>query len=168
MIKYNLMKNELMNTFGITETKYRLSQDKNNYLKKDYENKDKEYIEKFSYYQKIINPSLLVPIREKIINKSKKNLNFSSGDIITDYNEKSRNKIKYKTLDEDLFKTKTGKIKLKSNSSKNISKKGSNKYISNNAISTSTTISIGNTFLNIGDKILKPINKKPFQFNKNK
>ena len=33
--------------------------------------KDKEYIEKFSYYQDLINPNLLVPIKKPIINNDK-------------------------------------------------------------------------------------------------
>ena len=74
--EYSIIKEELMSVFEKTEKNHTISKDRYQYAKYDYESKNNKYIQKFSYYQDIINPMLLVPIKKAnaFKKKSKKNI----------------------------------------------------------------------------------------------
>ena len=170
-------KNELLEAFEKTEKNHKFSKDKYLYAKNCYDMKDKEYIEKFSHYQDLINPNLLVPIKKSKINndKSKKYINKSSGNIIYNgnkyniNNDNNKDNGKFRKLEEYKFNEKNGgKIRMRASSKKLSTKKLINKNNSNNAISTSTTISTGNINFNTDEKLLNSTFNRTFKFNKTK
>ena len=179
--EYSMDKNELLETFSRTEKKHKLSQDKYFYAKIYYDTKDKEYIEKFSYYQDLINPNLLVPIKKPIINsdKNKKYLSNSVGNILkNDIDDKinilnkdnGNNRVNdnFRKVEEYKINEKNVKIKMRNNSKKIPVKKLINKNNSTNVVSTSTTISTGNINVNTDEKILNATFNRTFKFNKTK
>ena len=62
--KYTQKKAEIDEKIQKVENKLKLITDRYNLAKNDYDAKDKEYIEKFNYYQKLLDPSLLQKIPE--------------------------------------------------------------------------------------------------------
>ena len=170
--EYNKNKNQLMLTFEKTEQAYNYSKDKLKLAKKYYEMKDKEYIEKFSYYQDLINPDLLVLIKKQnlIKNKNKKNVNYSAGNIKNDDNvndNENEETEKYKKIEDYKSNIKSGKVKIRNNSKRLHEKKNViNKQNMNNAISTSDTISNGN--INYDEKLMNSTFNRTFKFNKKK
>ena len=170
-------KNELLEAFEKTEKNHKFSKDKYLYAKNIYDTKDKEYIEKFSHYQDLINPNLLVPIKKSKINndKNKKFINRSSGNIINEANkyninnDNNKDNEKFKKLEEYKFNEKgEGKIRIRANSKYLPTNQMINKTNSNNAISTSTTISTGNINFNTEEKLLNSTFNRTFKFNKTK
>ena len=172
-LNYEVNKNELMAVVNKTEKKLGMTKDKLKFAKHYYDLKDKEYIKKFSYYQDLINPDLLVPIFKPIRAKSKKNIHFSVGNII--FNDKNKDKEKkgenYKKIEEykinnDKGNKFNGRLYLRS-STKLILKKNINKQYYNNAISTSTSISTGNINYNADEnKLNSTFINRTFKFKK--
>ena len=167
--EYKLLKDELMNAFKKTEKECKLSKEKYDCAKNYYDNKDREYIKKFSYYQDLINPNLLVPIQRSYISrfKSRKNLNFSAGNIYDDNVNKNNDNLR--KIEDYKFNEKHGKMKLRM-SSKNLPVKKviDRQNNNNNLVSTSTTISTGNMNLNTDEKVLNSTFNRTFKFNKQK
>ena len=60
--KYEKKKKEINDKIAKVEKKCKLSLDRYNVAKSDYVNKEKEYTDKFDYYQKLLEPSLLQEI----------------------------------------------------------------------------------------------------------
>ena len=137
--EYNLTKNELELVLKKTEKNYELSKEKYEFAKNNYEYKNRKYIDKFSYYQDLINPLLLVPIKKPIINKikSKKSLDNLFNQ------ENSKKLLRFSIID-------------KKSKNKNRSSSIHNKRVTNNInnIYSSSTISTGNFNLNTDDKFI--------------
>ena len=174
---YNMDKNELLEAFEKTEKSHKYSKDKYLLAKNYYDMKDKEYIEKFSHYQDLINPNLLVPIKKSKTNNDKRKLyiNKSSGNLLHDgnkyniNNDNNKDNDKFRKLEEYKYNEKNvGKNRMKVSSKKLPAKKIINKINSNNAVSTSTTISTGNINFNTDEKLLNATFNRTFKFNKTK
>lgn len=132
--EYRIIKEDLMLVFDKTEKNYTISKDRYQYAKYDYESKNNKYIQKFSYYQDIINPMLLVPIKKVNVSKkkSKKNLNHK----IDENNDKKIERNKFRSMSTKKLTTKR-EINAQNNNN--------NLYIS--------TISTGNFNLNNDEKL---------------
>ena len=91
--QYNLKKKQIDEKIQKVEKKFKLSLDRYNLAKNDYEAKDREYINKFKYYQQLLDPSLFqkiekIEIKEENENKNLEKLKGSKNKI----NQNKRNK----------------------------------------------------------------------------
>ena len=163
---YNMDKNELMETLSKTENKHKISQEKYFYAKNYYDNKDREYIKKFSYYQDLINPNLLIPIQKPITLGEKKRIftSHSMGNI--EYND--RDNENFRKVEEYKHNEKGVKMNLRNSTKKLPMKKLINKYNSTNVLSTSATVSTGNINFNTDEKFVNSTFNRTFKFNKTK
>ena len=163
---YNMDKNELMETLSKTENKHKISQEKYFYAKNYYDNKDREYIKKFSYYQDLINPNLLIPIQKPITLGEKKRIftSHSMGNI--EYNDKDNEN--FRKVEEYKHNEKGVKMNLRNSTKKLHMKKLINKYNSTNVLSTSATVSTGNINFNTDEKFVNSTFNRTFKFNKTK
>ena len=164
LLDYNLNKDELMAVLDKTQKEFELSKDKIHFAKLYYDNKDKEYIQKFSYYQDLINPDLLVPIIKPIIRaKSKKNLYSSIGP--SDFNDKNKEKKtkNYKKIEENKSNDKVNG-KLRSNTKLILKKSTTKQY--NIAASATTSFSAKNLYFKSDEKSLNTTFNRTFKFNK--
>ena len=168
---FNMDKSELMENFEKKEKEHKLSKEKYLMAKNFYDSKDKEYIEKFSYYQDLINPNLLVPIKKtnikndkniKILKKIMENIEYDNGDN----NGNNKDIEKFIKIEDYKFNDKGGKkLNLRASAKNFTLKNGINKISSNNAASTSTTVSTGNFIYNTDEKLLNTTFNRTFKFN---
>jgi hypothetical protein len=123
-------------------------------VQKDIMKRKIEYIKKFSYYQDLINPDLLVPIKKPFLNRSgsKKSVSLKLRNSIKNDNMHNRRNSNNKTIEDYLINIKPGKLKLRNFSKHSSTKKIIHRPNLNYFASASTATSIGN--MNIDEKLL--------------
>ena len=147
-VEYSVIKEELMLAFEKTEKNHTIIKDRYQYAKYDYESKNNKYIQKFSYYQDIINPMLLVPIKKTNASKKKSKKNVTTHKV-EENNDKKTERNNFRSMSMRKLP-----VKRDINGQNN----NNNLYIS--------TISTGNFNLNNDEKLVNVTFNRTIKSNK--